>query len=169
MNTTEEDPLKNPPWPMLYIIDRTSAYSPELVEKCGGRITDTFLFDCRTGSYCCETRPSYEMEYFTSDPGSWPEDEAQRDEVLEALASCNVLGQEAVVYMLISGKLKELSQADEVPTQWDYTTTPFVMSLEAPDAEKWKEYLDDEEGDVRVAHRKFMDDVMERIRGNAPY
>lgn len=169
MNTTTETAREDPPWPMLYIVDSTKHYAAELVEKCGGRITDTFLFDCRTGVHCCETRPSYEMEYFTSDPGELPDDDDLREEVHEALAVSNAAGQEPVVYYLIEGQLKALSQADEVPTSWDYTTLPFVMSLGEPDADKWKEYLEDECGDARVARRKYMEDVMEHILGNAPY
>lgn len=166
---TEDAVREDPPWPMLYIVDHTRYYSPELVEKCGGRITDTFLFDCRTGTHCCEAQLSYEMEYFTSDPGIVPEDDELYDEVREALAISNAAGQEPVVYYRIEGQLKALSQADEVPTSWDYTTLPFVMSLGEPDVDKWKEYLEDEDGDVRVAHRKYMEDVRERIQGNAPY
>lgn len=165
----DEAVREDPPWPMLYIVDHTRYYSQEMIDKCGGRITDTFLFDCRTGVRCCEARLSYEMEYFTSDPGELPDDDELREEVHDALATCNAANQEPFVYYLIEGRLKELSQADEVPTSWDYKTLPFVLSLEEPDAGKWKEYLDDEDGDVRVAHRKYMEDVMERIRGNAPY
>lgn len=170
MSSESSSPAEEAPWWMLYFVDATGLYHKDLVDRCGGKITDVWLFDQRTCTTCCEARPSFEMEYFDSVAYELPEDELEREKTLEDLRISNQAGQEQWKYFLIQGDLRRMTvDAEEYPTTWNYQTTPAVISLDMPDAEAWQEYLNDEDGDVRAAHRKFWEDTREYIQGNCPY
>lgn len=170
MSSESSSKDREAPWWMLYFVDATHLYSKELVERCGGKITDVWLFDMRTGTRCCEARLSYEMEYFDSVAIKPPEDDEQREELLEDLSSANAVGQEPFKAFLIEGALRRMTvDAEEYPTTWDYETTPAVLSIEMPDEKAWQEFLDNEDGNVREAHLNFWEEIREKITANSPY
>lgn len=164
------------PWPLLFFENATHKYTPEFVKKCGGKITDVWLFDVRSTTNCCEITPSYEMWYFGSVAYELPEEDEAREELETQLEAANIAsGQEPAQYFQYSGDLRRLTDEieklpkEEVPTRWDYKTTPFVMQVEEPDEAMWQDYLNEEDGDRRQAHRRLIDGVLEEINANHPY
>ena len=166
----EQEPA---PWAMLYFVDATHHYNEEFVQKCGGKITDVWLFDVRLLVHCCELTPSYEMEYFDSVPWEHEDDDEKREELDEMLTAANeASGQSPIQYFQCRGHLRSLTtELDQknVPKVWDYKTTPFVMEAMTPDPEMWQELKNDQDGDVRQAQIEYMREMREYLQGNAPY
>jgi len=161
------------PLPLLYMTDASRDYKPELVERCGGKIFDVYLFDANLLVSCCSLIPSYEMEYIESVPLCGPEEPQYRDELEDDLIGANI--ESNTVYFDVTGWLKEHTKdGAEYPETWDCKTSPFLLRVyssrhDVINAADWATCLDDHDGDYRAAHNSYMDDVREDINGNSRY
>ncbi len=139
----------------LYRHDVTEYYTGSqgraIVERCGGKIIDIYIFDHRRHVHCCELRASYEMWFIEGIPGgeTLPEDE----DIDEALREVNT-ETEPVMYV----------------HAFDVESREGVQKLDDFfDAETWEELLEDADGDREQAHSKAVDHVREGLSCNPPY
>lgn len=73
----------------VVVFDETEYWSPDMVEKAGGKIYATYLFDSASATYCCELTPSYYLIHLFSTPLQDTEDGTVEQEIREAESGCD--------------------------------------------------------------------------------
>ena len=126
--------------------DVTGICRTELVELCGGRVFDIYVFDASRYVFACELTPSYELHWLCGTPGGeYPED--KREEVDEQLREAN-LQTEPVIYIHVSN-----IDLDEC--------LKYRM-----DAREWIDLLESHECNEEKAHEAALETVIEYYQGN---
>lgn len=73
----------------VVVFDETEYWSPEIVEKAGGKIYASYLFDSSSVTHCCELTPSYYLHHLFSTPLHDTDDGDVGDEIRTAEAGCD--------------------------------------------------------------------------------
>ena len=132
-----------------------------LVERCGGKIIDIYIFDFRRHVHCAELRASYEMHYIESIPGGECKhshsthedpDSPYDNDIDEALREVNI-ETEPVMYV----HTFDVEGRDDVQKLDDFF-----------DTETWEELLE-ESDDREQAHSKAVEHIREGLSCNTPY
>lgn len=151
----------------LFFRDVTSCYETaegrKLVERCGGKIYDVYIFDNNRHVNCAELRPSFEMNYVESIPGgivTFPNSKADDEnspyetDIDEDLREANN-DTESVMYIHTfdiedCGNLR-IEKNDEI------------------ERAEWLELLEDNGGDREAAHREAVGRIREQCYANPTY
>ena len=120
-----------------------------LLERCGGKIYEIYVFDFRRHVHCCELTPSYELWYVESIPGG-EEPEGQYDQDLyEALREANLESPHVIYVHTYAIDVKGDNAEDlELPAEW------------------WNDLLEDNDGDEEAAYMQAVDDAVEAYTAN---
>lgn len=160
------DPRNITPEYFLYFRDITEYFIGEgrkIVERCGGKVFDVYLFDLNLHVNCCEITPSFEMHYIESIPGgtvTFPnsgaedQDSPYNEDIDEALREANIYT-EPVMYIHV----------------FDIENTPARIQLfdNWGGRDEWHELLDDHDNDSQAARNELIDQIREDIHANCPY
>jgi hypothetical protein len=76
--------VPKPDWRYLVLDETRNWLVPELIEKCG-RIFGIYIFDITLGVHICDMSPSYELYFLRSEPQRTPDDDREREEVLDQI------------------------------------------------------------------------------------
>jgi hypothetical protein len=80
--------VRKPDWRYLVLDESQYWNDAALVEKCG-RIFGIYIFDCTLGVHICDMSPSYELYFLRSEPQRTPDDDHEREEMLEQIDDGN--------------------------------------------------------------------------------
>jgi hypothetical protein len=120
-----------------------------LLERCGGKIYEIYVFDFRRHVCCCEITPSYELWYVESIPGG-EEPEGEYDQDLDEVLRDANRDNEPVIYI----------HTRDIDEKGDG-----CKALEHP-VEWWNDLVEDNDDDTEAAYLKAVDDVVEAYNAN---
>ena len=129
-------------------------HSPEgraLLERCGGKIFDVFVFDYRRHVHCCEMTLSYELWFIEAIPGGEVQegDYPYHDDLDEALREANLESPQVIYIHTYALDVKSENAVDlELPAEW------------------WHDLVEDNDGDEEKAYMRAVDDVVEAYSAN---
>ena len=136
----------------LRIVDVTKHCSDEF-KALAGKVKQVFIFDANRHVHCCEITPSYEMEPLYLTAKNYHDDEKLNDKLGEMLMENNA--EDAEYHHVHNVNLDNCRILDNVTeTQWN-------EFLENSDGTTEEERYDN-------AHRKMMQEMLERFRANCP-
>jgi len=140
-------PAENRPDFRVFKMDVTGICCPELVELCGGRVFDIYVFDANRHVYVCEMTPSFELHWLEGAPGGdYPEDKAE--EVDDRLREAN-LQTEPVIYVHV----------------FDIDLDK-CLKYDGLDTEEWSDLLADCDWDEEKAYEAALEEVLDFYQGN---
>jgi hypothetical protein len=87
----------------IYFVDETANWSPEIVERAGGKILGVYWYNANLVVHCCELTGSYELHFIESIvvpplPCDTIEQERERDAVEEEIRDGNRYSDGVVYY-----------------------------------------------------------------------
>lgn len=65
-------------------IDETDMWSEE-IQKRASKLTGVYIYNNDEQTYCCELTPSFWLEFIHTEPKNYPEDEQDREQLLDEL------------------------------------------------------------------------------------
>lgn len=73
----------------ICLLEETENWAEEITQRAG-RIFGVYLYNPDTRTHCCELTPSHEMYFLQSVPERLPENEVQREKLLDDIDEGNI-------------------------------------------------------------------------------
>lgn len=126
----------------LVVMDETEYWSDDIKNRAG-KVFRTFFFDAQRVTYCCEPRPSYDLEPLYSNPLNYLEDDTAREKLDT-----------------------DIMNADSNENCYFHCSA--IDSMPATHREAWGCIpIDPDEGDTpEDGYRKQIDGIREQLQGN---
>ena len=70
----------------------------ESMQKRAGKLTGVYIYDDGEQTHCCELTPSFWLEFIQTEPENYPEDDQERERLLDDINDAEIRGGDSSHY-----------------------------------------------------------------------